>query len=231
MNREIFISIITTVMLSTSIVFASCGVSINNTQPEIDPIDDQTIEINDTRRIPVNITDADIDDTHIINASSDDPSVADVSVDADSLIIIANTAGIATITVRATDDSTQDNALSMPVTFQVTVKAPLTVNAPLINKGMCVVGMTLQPGESCTYAVDQVPITFYVNEDNEGCRKTDHTYTVEIFGLPVTVNVEFVCADEEITGDEINIRGDNPFDIDFHASKNRDGSWTIDKIP
>ena len=199
--------------------------SIDNAQPEIDPIDDQTLEISDTQTIRIYMTDADIDDTHIINASSDNPSVAAISVDADSLIIIANTAGIATITVTATDDSTQDNAISIPVTFQV------TVNAPPTNKGMCVAGMTLQPGESCTYAVDQVPITFYVNQDNQGCRKTDHTYTTEIFGLPVTINVEFVCADEEITGDEINIRGDNPFDRDFHASKNRDGSWTIDKIP
>ena len=225
MNRETLISITTTVMLFTSIVFASCGVSTDNAQPEIDPIDDRTLEIGDTRTIRVNITDADIDDTHIINVSSDNPSVATISVDGDSLTITANTAGIATITVTATDDSTQDNAISMPVTFQV------TVNAPLINKGMCIVGMTLQQGEGCTYAVDQVPITFYVNQDNQGCRKTDHTYTTEIFGLPVTVNVEFVCADEDITGDEIDIRGDNPFDIDFHASKNRDGSWTIDKIP
>ncbi|MDE0685118.1 MAG: hypothetical protein OXI63_19510 [Candidatus Poribacteria bacterium] len=228
MNRETLISIITTVILFTSIVFASCGVSTDNAQPEIDPIDDQTLEINDTRRIPVNITDTDIDDTHIINASSDNPSVADISIDGDSLIIIANTTGTATITVTATDDSTQDNAISMPVTFQVTVNAP---PPPPIDTGPCVVGMTLQPGESCTYAVDQVPITFYVNQDNQGCRKTDHTYTTEIFGLPVTINVEFVCADEEITGEEINIRGDNPFDRDFHASKNRDGSWTIDKIP
>ena len=153
MNRETFTSTIATVMLLTSIVFTSCGMSTDNAQPEIDPIDDQTIETNDTRRIPINITDADMDDTHSINASSDNPRVADVSVDADSLIIIANTAGIATITITATDDSGQDNAISIPVTFQV------TVNAPLINKGMCVAGMTLQPGESCTYTVDQVPIT------------------------------------------------------------------------
>ena len=225
MNRETRIAIIATFMLFTCIVFASCGVSTDNAQPEIDPIDDRTLEIGDTPMIRVNITDADIDDTHIVNADSDNPSVATISVDADALTITANTAGIATITVTATDDSTQDNAISMPVTFQV------TINAPLINKGICVVGMTLQPGESCTYAVDQIPITFYVNQDNEGCRKTDHTYTTEIFGLPVTVNVEFVCADEDITGDEINIRGDNPFDIDFHASKNPDGGWTIDKIP
>ncbi|MXV74427.1 hypothetical protein F4Z99_09125 [Candidatus Poribacteria bacterium] len=225
MNRETLISITTTVIFLTSIVFASCGLSIDNTQPEIDPIDDQTLEINDTRKIRVNITDADIDDTHSINAFSDNLIVAIVLVDGDALTIIANTAGIATITVTATDDSTQDNAISMPVTFQV------TVNAPPISKGICVAGMTLQPGESCTYTVDQVPITFYVNPDNQGCRKTDHTYTTEIFGLPVTIKVEFLCADEKITGEEINIRGDNPFDIDFHASKNRDGSWTIDKIP
>ncbi len=225
MNRETRIAIITTVTLLTSIIFASCDVSIDNAQPEIDPIDDQTLEINDMRKIRVNITDADIDDTHSINASSDNfLIVAIVSVDGDALTIIANTPGIATITVTATDDSTQDNAISMPVTFQV------TVNAPPINKGICAVGMTLQPGESCTYTVDQVPITFYVNQDNQGCRKTDHTYTTEIFGLPVTINVEFLCADEDITGEEINISGDNPFDRDFHASKNRDGSWTIDKI-
>lgn len=228
MNRETLSSIITTVMFLTSIVFASCGVSIDNAQPEIDSIDNQTLEIADTRTIRVNITDADIDDTHIINASSDKPSVAFISVDGNSLTITANTPGIATITVTATDDSTQDNAISIPVTFQVTVNEP---PPPPIDMGPCVVGMTLQPGESCTYAVDQVPITFYVNQDNQGCRKTDHTYTTEIFGLPVTIKVEFLCADEEITGEEINIRGDNPFDRDFHASKNRDGSWTIDKIP
>lgn len=225
LNPKIILLILTVILFSMPFVLIGCGGFDENSPPEIEPINDRTLKVGDTITVAVNITDADVDDTHIVNADSDHPSVATVAVDTDSLTITAITAGIATITFTATDDSTQDNAISMPVTFQV------TVNAPLINKGICAVGMTLQPGESCTYAVDQVPITFYVNQDNEGCRKTDHTYTTEIFGLPITIKVEFLCADEDITGDEINISGDNPFDIDFHASKNRDGSWTIDKIP
>ena len=92
--------------------------------------------------------------------------------------------------------------------------------------------MTLQPGEGCTYIANQEPVFFYVNEDSEGCRESELSYTTEIFGPPVEVTLDFICADENITGDEIYIRGEeNPLDPNFHACKNRDGSWTIDRVP
>lgn len=136
--------------------------------------------------------------------------------------------GTAKITVSATDDSGQNNTEAIPVTFKVTVNEP---PPPLlsIDKGLCITGMTLQPGESCTYFADQGPITFYVNKDNEGCRTSEHPITIDILGLPFTVN--FLCADEDITGDEVDIRGNNPFDPNFHAIKNPDGSWTIKNVP
>ena len=227
MYQKIIVLILFTLSLVMPFIIVGCGETDDNNQPVIDPLDDKTLEIGDTQTVRVYITDVDIDDIHIIHASSDNPNVATVSVDDTSLTIIGNAVGMTTITVSATDDSGQDNDTSLPATFQVTVDEP---PPPLIDKGFCIVGMTLQSGESCTYFADQVPITFYVNEDSEGCRTSEHSFEIEIFGHPVPVIVDFICADEDITRNEINIRGDNPFDPNFHASKNRNGSWTINRV-
>ncbi len=228
MDRKGAISILRVAMLVASLVFMSCGAFDDNSQPSIESITDKTLNAGDDRSVNVYVTDADADDTHTIRAFSDDTSVATVSVDEDSLTITGHAAGMTTIEVTATDNSGQDNDTSIPVTFQVTVNAP----PPLpIDKGICVVGMTLQPGESCTYFADQGPITFYVNQDNQGCRTGEQPYTTEIFGVPVEVTVDFICADEDIRGDEVNIRGNNPYDTNFHATKNPDGSWTVKNVP
>ncbi len=225
MYRKFIVLIILILSLVMPFIIVGCGETDDNNQPVIDPLDDKTLEIDDTLTVRVYITDVDIDDIHIIRASSDNPNVATVSVDDTSLTIIGNAVGMTTITVSATDDSGQNNDTSLPITFQA------TVNEPPINKGLCIVGMTLQPGEGCTYITNQVPITFYVNEDSQGCRESELSYMTEIFGLQVEVIENVFCVDEDITGDDINIGGDNPFDPNFHASKNLDGSWTIDSVP
>ena len=215
-------------MLVVSLVFMSCGAFDDNSQPMIEPISDKTLNAGDNRLVNVYVTDADVDDAHTISAFSDDTSIATVSVEEDSVTITGIAEGMTTIEVTATDDSGQDNDTSLPITFQVTVNEP---PPPPINKGLCVVGMTLQPGEGCTYITNQKPVFFYVNEESKGCRESELSYMTEIFGLPVEVALDLICTDQDITGDEINIRGDNPFDPNFHASKNRNGSWTIDSVP
>ena len=225
MNRKTVVLILLIHSLVTSLILIGCGVLDDNSQPSIEPITDQTLYIGDKTTVEVNVTDADVDDTHIINASSDNTNVATVSVDDTSLTITSKAVGQTMITVSATDDSSHDNADATPLIFLVTINE-------YINKGLCSVGMTLQPGQSCTYFADREPVIFYVNGNNEGCRESELSYTTEIFGLPVVVTFDFLCADEDIKGDEIYIRGaDNPLDPNFHASKNRDGSWTIDKVP
>ena len=225
MNRKIIVLILFTLLFAIPFILIGCGALDDNSQPSIEPITDQTLYVGDKTTVEVNVTDADVDDTHIINASSDDTNIATVSVDDTSLTIISKAVGRTMITVSATDDSSQDSADATPVMFLVTINE-------YVDKGLCSVGMTLQPGQSCTYFADQEPVVFYVNGDSEGCRMSDLSYTTEIFGLPVEVTFESLCADEDIRGDEIYIRGeDNPLDPNFHVSKNRDGSWTIDKVP
>ena len=53
------------------------------------------LEEGDKTTVEVNITDADVDDTHDINASSDDTRIATVSADEITLTIIGVAAGIA----------------------------------------------------------------------------------------------------------------------------------------
>lgn len=221
MYRKFIVLIILILSLVMPFIIVGCGETDDNNQPVIDLLDDKTLEIGETRTVRVYITDVDIDDIHIIRASSDNPNVATVSVDDTSLTIIGNAVGMTTITVSATDGSGQDNDTSLPITFQVTVNEP---PPPPINKGLCVVGMTLQPGEGCTYIANEEPVLFYVNEDGGGCRAGEHSYTTILFGLRVEITVVNMCVYQDI-------KGDNPFDTNFHASKNSNGSWTIDSVP
>ena len=75
----------------------------------------------------VNITDADVGDTHTISASSDDTTIAAVSVNNTTLTISGIAEGTTTITVSATDDSGKNNAAATPLTFQITVLLNNTV--------------------------------------------------------------------------------------------------------
>ena len=96
------------------------GVKKNNT-PVIEAIPDQTLGVGDETRVAVNITDADLSDTHILRASSDDTAIATVAVNSTTLTITGIGGGVATITVSAADDSGQNNAKATPITFQVAV--------------------------------------------------------------------------------------------------------------
>ena len=182
-----------------------CGFFDNNSQPKVSSITDQTLYVNDETKVELNITDEDVDDTHTINAVSDDTSVAIVSENDTTLTITAIAAGVTTITVTVTDDSSEDDAVSLPVTFRVTVKA-------LIDKGVCAAGTTLRPGESCTYGRDpfeEADIVFSVHQDGRSCR--------------MRLNLK-LCVDLDIEQDDF-------FGTNFSARKNPDGSWTIESVP
>jgi hypothetical protein len=68
-------------LLFTSFFFVGCGaVEEDNNQPSIETITDKTLNVGDETKVEVTITDADVDDMHIISASSDDATIATVSV-------------------------------------------------------------------------------------------------------------------------------------------------------
>ena len=124
------------------LLFVGCGEageSVVNSQPSIVAIPNQTVDVGKTVEVEINITDADAGDTHTVNASSNNTDVATVSVSKSTLSIKAIAEGTAIIEVAAKDDSGQDNAAAIPVTFNVTT---VTIN-------FCQVGDVLQPGERC----------------------------------------------------------------------------------
>ena len=131
-HRKITLSIlIMAVLASVSIFVVGCGEVddeaeaedefVVNNQPSIGAISDQTVDVGSTVEVAVTITDADVGDTHTINASSGDTTIAAVSVDGASLTTTSKAAGTTTITVTATDNSGQDNAKANPITFKVSV--------------------------------------------------------------------------------------------------------------
>ena len=197
----------------------------DNNQPSIETITDRNLDVGDEISVRVYVTDMDLDDTHIITASSGNTSVAAVSVDDTSLTITGIGVGITIITVSATDDSGQDNAEAIPVTFHVTLNEP---PPPPVDKGPCIVGMTLQPGEGCTYIANQKPVFFFVGEDGGGCRSSQQTGYAEIFGLPVEIEPldddSYFCVYDDI-------RNDTLYNTNFSADKKPDGSWTIENVP
>ena len=227
--RQIF-GVTLSTFLFTSLFFIGCGVSEeDNSQPSIATILPKMLNVGDEIQVNVPITDADVDDTHIINASSDDTSIATVSVDEDSLTITGNAVGMTMITVSATDDSGQNNDTSIPITFQVTInEPPPPLVDTLVDKGTCTVGMTLQPRESCTYIANQKPVIFFVSEDGGGCRSSQQTAHTEVFGVPVRIEPidddTYICVYDDIDKDML-------YRTNFAASKNPDGSWTIENVP
>ena len=208
----------------------------DNNQPTIESISDKTLNLDDKKTVDVNITDADVDDTHIISAFTDNKTVATVSVDEAAITITGRAVGIATITVTATDDSGQDNAAATPVTFKATVneQPPSTqigigVNQPpsaYVDKGACTVGMTLKPGDGCQYDDDLfAKLIFFVRHDGTVCRE-QVPKVIEGIEIPEHLQPRKLkfCVEWDIERDDF-------FETDFAASKNPDGSWTIDRIP
>ena len=113
------------ILLLTPFFFVSCGAfQDDNSQPTIEAITAKTLIVGDETTVEVTITDADLDDTHIMSAASDDTTVATVSVMGTTLTIEAITAGTSNITVAAMDDSGQDNAAAIAIVFSVTVDGP-----------------------------------------------------------------------------------------------------------
>ena len=82
--------------------------------------------------VDIDITDADVDDTHTIRASSDDTAIATLLVEDTTLSIKGIADGTTTIRINVTDDSGQENAAATPLTFRVTVKDPYTPFAGLM---------------------------------------------------------------------------------------------------
>ena len=109
-----------------SFALIGCGLFDDNSQPEIETGTDQLLYVGAETQIELNITDKDGNDTHVINFSLDDTAVAAVSVSGTTLTIVGKTAGTTTITVSAVDSSSQDNAVSTPVTFRVIVIETIT---------------------------------------------------------------------------------------------------------
>ena len=125
-NPKVSFLMLLAALFGMSFAFIACGLFDDNSQPEIETITDHLLYVGEETQIKLNITDKDANNTHVINFSFDDTSVATVSVSDTTLTIIGIAAGTATITVSARDDSSQDNAVSTPVTFQVTVIETIT---------------------------------------------------------------------------------------------------------
>ena len=231
--------ILTIALFGPSFILIGCGALDDNSQPEIEPITDKILDVGNETTVDVYITDADVDNIHTINVSSDNPGVATVSVDADFLTITGNAVGTAIITVSARDDSGQDNATSLPVTFKVTVNEPppsvgvvlgLGINQPpssFTDQGICAVGMTLKPGEGCSYDSNELfaEINFFVREDGTACREQvpKAIGRIEIPEHLRPRNLKF-CVEWDIEQDDF-------FKTSFATTRNPDGSWTVKNVP
>ena len=153
-NRN-FLMLLLLVLLA-SFIFVGCGeddednnkLVEDNNQPVIKAIPDKIVDADDEVTVEVNITDVDVDDTHTIRASSNNKAIATVSVKNTTLTISGIAGGMAKITVSATDDSGQENAVATPITFQVTVDAN---SQPSIGT---IPDQTLDMGTEATVAVN-----------------------------------------------------------------------------
>ena len=108
-----------------------------NTRPVVEPIEAQSIEpAGEPVVVAVAVTDPDAGQEHEVAAESDAGAVAvEVSEDGTELTLTGVSAGEATITVTATDDSEADNAVSEPVEFAVVSNA-----APTAEDDMALTG-------------------------------------------------------------------------------------------
>ena len=99
---------------------------------------------------------------------------------------------------------------------------------PALNDlGACAAGMMLKPGESCGYVAGRAKVVFSVRQDGSACREGGPVEKVQvIFGAKVNVNIENqnICVNDDIAQDDA-------FNSNLAASKNADGSWTINRVP
>ena len=94
---------------------------------------------------------------------------------------------------------------------------------PLNDRGACAAGMTLKPGDSCSYVAGEVNVVFFVQQDGSACREGGPVIP-EVFGGQVRVDNFQFCRND-------NIERDDAFKSDFAANKNPDGSWTVNGLP
>ena len=92
---------------------------------------------------------------------------------------------------------------------------------PITAERLCKVGMTLGPGESCGYGPK---VVFSVREDGTACRASSWPIYHVVLGINVRIDNPNICGNHDIEQDDF-------FGTNFSASKNADGSWTINKVP
>ena len=104
----------------TATGYAAATVRVN-AQPAVAAIAAQSVQVDSSADAEVVVTDADTSDKHGVDAQSSDPAVATVSVNDKTMTITGVSAGVATITYSAVDDSGASNARSAEGTFVVDV--------------------------------------------------------------------------------------------------------------
>ena len=201
-NRNSIVSILATVLVSISLFVVGCS------ETEDDTEDDTKVEV-------------------IVNSQPSIGAIPDQTVDIGGTVeveVIITDADIGdTHTIKASSDNTDVATVSVAGTT-LTIKgvaggtATLTASATddsgqdnsaavpvrftlTVNEVRCVVGLTLKSGESCSYVGGGSSFTFNVREDGLGCID------------------DALCAGKSL---QINR---------FSASKNPDGSWTINSLP
>ena len=109
-----------------------------NHPPQIESVGDQQVGAGDSATVVVHVADTDPHDFHAIWAESSDPSVATADLAGRGrsrrLSIAGQAQGTANVTVRAMDNSGEDNALSEEVQFAVFVTSP-SLPAPTVEAG------------------------------------------------------------------------------------------------
>ena len=101
---------------------------------------------------------------------------------------------------------------------------PPPLPEPRLNDlGACAIGMTLKPGDSCSYVAGEANVVFFVQQDGSACREGGPVLQ-EIFGAQVRVDNAKFCRND-------SIERDDAFKSNFAANKNPDGSWTINRLP
>ena len=101
-------------------------------------------------------------------------------------------------------------------------KEKTEMEAQYIDKGTCAVGLTLKPGESCSYFGSGEEIVFSVRQDGFGCRSDGTGDVLEAGPFKIQTDDQTFCVNYDIESDDLS--GTN-----FAASKNPDGSWTVNR--
>ena len=96
---------------------------VGNRRPVVGAVGDQTVAIDQVRRIAVAVDDND-GDSYSLHATSSNPCVVAAETAEATLELTGRLAGTAVVTVTADDGSGEDSAVSRPVSFTVTVPPP-----------------------------------------------------------------------------------------------------------